>query len=119
MPQALQQFDQSARTWLSGAEFPCEHGISLVNAIAKTVQHPHKMTPALLDEYGYAEFANLEKDYGSELGSTSRPASRMVETLEKTKPGLKNLLCSKAIGDNALVASLLIGQSERYWVRWR
>ena len=119
MPQARQQFDSSAITWLSGAEFPCEHGISLVNAIEKTVHHLHKMTPALLDEYGYAEFANLAKDYGSELGSTSRLAGHMVETLGKTKPGLKNLLRSKVIGDNALVASLLIGQSERYWARRR
>ena len=34
-------------------------------------------------------------------------------------PGLKNLLRSKGVGDNALVASLLIRQSERYWARRR
>jgi hypothetical protein len=42
----------------------------------------------------------------------------MVEVLEKTKPGLKNLLRSKGLGDNAMVASLLIQQSEGSWV-WR
>jgi len=43
----------------------------------------------------------------------------MVEALEAKQPGLKNLLRSKGVGDNALVASLLIRQSERYWARRR
>jgi len=43
----------------------------------------------------------------------------MVEALEAKQPGLKNLVRSKGVGDNALVASLLIGQSERYWARRR
>jgi len=46
-------------------------------------------------------------------------AGRMVEVLEAKQPGLKNLLRSKGVGDNALVASLLIRQSERYWARRR
>jgi len=32
--------------------------------------------------------------------------------------GAEESLGSKGVGDNALVASLLIGQSERYWARW-
>jgi hypothetical protein len=44
-------------------------------------------------------------------------AGRMVVELDAKKPGLKNLLKSLGIGDNALIASLLIQQSERYWAR--
>jgi hypothetical protein len=51
------------------------------------------------------------------LGEKLRAAGRMVEVLEKTTPGLKNLLRSKGLGDNAMVASLLIQQSERFWAR--
>ncbi len=43
----------------------------------------------------------------------------MVEALEQKQPGLKNLLKSKGIGDNAMIASLLIQQAERYWARRR
>ena len=43
----------------------------------------------------------------------------MVEALEAKQPGLKNLLRSKGVGDNAPAASLLIRQSERYWARRR
>jgi hypothetical protein len=48
-----------------------------------------------------------------------RGAGRMVEALEAKQQGLKNLLRSKGVGDNALVTSLLIEQSERYWARRR
>jgi hypothetical protein len=43
----------------------------------------------------------------------------MLEALEAKQPRLTNLLRSKGVGVNALVASLLIGQSERYWARRR
>ena len=43
----------------------------------------------------------------------------MIEALEAKTPGLKNLLKSRGVGDNAMVASLLIQQSERYWARRR
>ena len=41
----------------------------------------------------------------------------MVEELDKKQPGLKNLLRSKGIGDNALIANLLIQQSQHYHAR--
>jgi len=59
----------------------------------------------------------LEKAYGSKLNEKLNAAGRMVEALEKKQPGLKKLLKSKGIGDNALVASMLIAQSEVYWAR--
>jgi hypothetical protein len=43
----------------------------------------------------------------------------MVEALDAKTPGLKILLKSKGIGDNAMVASLLIQQAEQYWARWK
>ena len=46
-----------------------------------------------------------------------RQAGRMVEALEKKTPGLKNLLKSKGLGDNALIASMLIQQAERWHAR--
>ena len=90
-----------------------------ITSIEKTVRATKKMTPDQLDEYGYVEFEKLERTYGPALGEKLRAAGRMVEVLEKTKPGLKYLLRSKGLGDNAMVASLLIQQSERYWARAR
>jgi hypothetical protein len=72
-----------------------------------------------LESYDYAEFAKLERAYGNTLDERLRQAGRMVEGLEQKQPGLKNLLKSKGIGDNAMIASLLIQQAERYWARRR
>jgi hypothetical protein len=41
----------------------------------------------------------------------------MVVALDKKQPGLKNLLRSRGLGDNAMVASMLIQQSERWHAR--
>lgn len=48
-----------------------------------------------------------------------RAAGRMVVAIDQKTPGLKNLLKSKGLGDNAMVASLMIQQAERYWARRR
>lgn len=111
------QFDQSARTWLSGAEFPAHLGNSLITNIEKVAQATKHMNADQLESYGYAEFAKLERAYGPALDDKLRAAGRMVEDLDKKTPGLKNLLNSKGLGDNAMIASLLIQQSERYWAR--
>jgi hypothetical protein len=41
----------------------------------------------------------------------------MIHDLDLKQPGLKNLLRSKGIGDNALVASMLIGHAAIYHAR--
>jgi hypothetical protein len=46
-----------------------------------------------------------------------RSAAVMIREIEKTKPGLQNLLRSRGIGDSALVVAQLIGQSERWHAR--
>jgi hypothetical protein len=48
-----------------------------------------------------------------------RAAGRMDVAIDQKTPGLKNFLKSKGLGDNAMVASLLIQQAERYWARRR
>jgi hypothetical protein len=117
MTPEMKQFDQSARSWLSGAEFPRDIGNSLVTAITKTAQQTKAMNENQLEEYGYAEYQKLERAHGEKLDERLKKAGEMVEQLENATPGLKNLLRSKGIGDNALIASMLIGQSERYWAR--
>lgn len=96
-----------------------ELGNSLVNAIAKVAQTTKHMTPAQLDTYDEVEFAKLEKVYGPALDDKLRAADRMVEDLDKKATGLKHLPRAQSIGDNALIASLLIHQSQRYWARRR
>ena len=117
MTPKLKAFDSSARTWLSGAGFPRETGNSLVNAIAKVTQQTQHMTADQLESYGHAEFEKLQKAYGPALEEKLRSAAVMINQLEQWQPGLKNLLKSHGIGDNALVASLLIQQAARYHAR--
>lgn len=117
MSAEMKAFDSSARTWLSQAEFPANLGNSLITTIAKTAQATKHMNATQLEEYGYAEYAKLERVYGSELEKKLQAAGRMVEALDAKQPGLKNLLKSKGLGDNAMVASLLIQQAERWHAR--
>lgn len=117
MSKELAEFDSSARAWLVGAEFPRDLGKSLITAITKTVQATKAMTPDQLESYGLVEYEKLEKVYGEGLEEKLRAAGHMVEALDQQKPGLKNLLRSKGIGDSSMVANLLIQQSERWHAR--
>ena len=112
-----QQFDNLARGWLVDAEFPASIGNGLIDTISKVAQQTKAMTPDQLESYGQAQYRLLERVYGAELEDKLNAAGRMVVALGKKTPGLKNLLRSKGLGDNAEVASLLIQQAERYWLR--
>ena len=46
-----------------------------------------------------------------------RSAAKMIHDLEAKQPGLKQLLKSLEIGDNAMVASMLIQAAERWEIR--
>jgi hypothetical protein len=70
-----------------------------------------------LEQYGYDEFAKLERAYSETLDTKLEAASQMVEALEKKTPGLKNLLKSRGKGDSALIVAQIIGQSERWHAR--
>jgi hypothetical protein len=117
MTPELHAFDQSARTWLSGAGFPRDVGNSLVSAIAKVAQQTQRMTPDQLETYGSAEFAKLERAHGAALEERLQTAGRMVHELDLKTPGLKNLLKSKGIGDSAMVANILINHAAIYHAR--
>jgi hypothetical protein len=75
------------------------------------------MTPEQLIAYGESEFVKLQNLYGATLNEKLLAAARMVQELDAKKPGLKNLLKSQGIGDNAMVASMLIQHGERYGAR--
>ena len=110
-------FDQSARAWLSGAEFPRDGGNALVTQIERVAQQTQHMNADELERYGYAEFAKLENAYGETLDEKLRGAAVMIDALDKKQPGLKQLLQSKGIGDNARVVAQIIGQSECWHAR--
>ena len=112
-----QQFDTLARGWLVDAEFPASIGNSLVTTISKVAQQTKAMSPDQLESYGLLQYERLERVYGAELEDKLNAAGRMVVELDKKTPGLKNLLRSRGLGDNAEIASLLIHQAERYWLR--
>jgi hypothetical protein len=112
-----QQFDGLARGWLVDAEFPASIGNGLIETISKVAQQTKAMTPDQLESYGQAQYRLLESVYKDQLEDKLNAAGRMVVALDKKTPGLKNLLRSKGLGDNAEVASLLIHQAERYWLR--
>lgn len=114
----LKQFDTAARTWLHGAAFPRELGNSLVTTIGRVAQQTARFTPDQLTTYGQTEYAKLQKTYGETLGEKLQAANRMIHAMEERQPGIKALLQSRGIGDNAIVASMLIGQAELYWKRW-
>ena len=112
------QFDTAARTWLHGAGFPKDTGNSLVTTIGRVAQQTARFTPDQLTTYGQTEYAKLQKTYGESLGEKLQAANRMIHAMEERQPGIKALLQSRGIGDNAIVASMLIGQAELYWKRW-
>jgi hypothetical protein len=119
MTPELKQFDTTARAWMSGAGLPRELGNSLVNAIAKVAQTTKAMTPDQLETYGVNEFQKLQRAHGPALEEKLHSAALMIHDLDLKQPGLKNLLRSKGIGDNALIASMLIQHAAIYHARKR
>ena len=64
----LKQFDTSARTWLSEAQFPRDVGNSLVNAIAKVAQQTQRMTATNLKPTATPNLRNWKKPMGTGIG---------------------------------------------------
>jgi hypothetical protein len=102
---------------LSGAEFTRDSCNSLITQIERTVHATKGMTPEQLESYGLVEYEKLARAYGDTLDEKLRAAAVMIDALDKTQPGLKQLLQSNGIGDNALVVAQLIGQSECWHAR--
>lgn len=118
IPADVKQFDSAARGWLSESGLSREVGNSLVHAIDRVGHDTAQMTAAELDAYGESEYTKLVRCYGDTLGEKLRQANAMIQALEKTRPGLNRLLAGP-IGDNALIASLLIQQAAVYHARKR
>lgn len=117
LTEPMQQLDTNARTWLSGAGFSKETGDSLVRQIDRVVGETVKLTDADIEARGQREFAKLERVYGPNLEAKLKQAGELVSFLEQRTPGLRQLLQMRGIGDDSLVASLLIQQAERYFAR--
>lgn len=75
------------------------------------------MTPAQLDQYGADEFVKLQRAYGAALEEKLQSAAVMIHDLDVKQPGLKNLLRSRGIGNNALIVSMLVQQYAIYHAR--
>jgi hypothetical protein len=120
LPQSpeLKLFDQSARSWLSAAEFDQSLGNTLVNTISQIARSTQRMTPQELDRFAASEFEKLQSVYGKEeLERKLNDAGLMVQDIERKHPGLKQLLKIKGLGDSSLISNMLIQQAERYWIR--
>lgn len=117
MTKPMKEFDTAVRAWLHHAEFPRELGNSLIKAVTSTAETTQHMTEAELVTYGHQEMGKLRAVYRETLEEKLRSANRMIHDLEAKQPGLKNLLTSRGIGDNAMVVHLLLDASDRYWMR--
>jgi hypothetical protein len=117
MPKEVQAFDANARGWMAGAEFPRDHGNALVSAVSKVIERTHVMTADQIDQYGGDEYVKLQRVYGEDLEEKLSAAGHMIQELEKTRPGLKQFLNTRGVGDSATVAALLIQQAERWHAR--
>ena len=111
------EFDTTARNWLAGAEFPKALGDSLVTNVGRVAEHTRNMNDAQLENYGADEFQKLRGVYGEKLEEKLTMAGLMIKEIEGKHPGLQQLLKGRGIGDNAVVASLLIQQAQRYFAR--
>lgn len=111
------EFDTAARAWLSGAEFDRSLGNSLVTNVGRVAEHTRNMDDAQLENYGADEFQKLRGVYGEKLEEKLTMAGQMVKEIETRHPGLQQLLKGRGIGDNAVIASMLIQQAERYFAR--
>jgi hypothetical protein len=112
MTPELKQFDANSRSWMSTAGMPKNIGDSLVTQIGRVMQETQHMSEAELEMYGAREYDKLERTHGTKLEERLQAAALMIDQLERTQPGLKNLLKSKGIGDNALVANMLMQHAQ-------
>jgi hypothetical protein len=116
MPKEVKEFDTNARLWMSSAGLPKNLGDSLAHTISKVLEHTHKMNADQLDQWGADEYLKLQQVYGQSLEEKLSAAGRMVTELEAKRPGLRQFLTTRGIGDSSRVASMLIQQAERYWI---
>ena len=108
---------QVTRMWMSTAGMPKNIGDSLVSTISKVAETTKGMTADQLDQYGYREYEKLQRVHGAKPDERLSQAAVMIDDLEQQRPGLKNLLKSRGIGDNALIVNMLIQHATIYHAR--
>lgn len=109
--------DSLVRTWMTGAGLDRGTGNSLVTSIERVAKETKGMTADQLEHYGHTEFEKLHKAYGDKLEDRLRLVGKMVSEIEAKKPGVIQFLQSKGVGDNAIVANMLIAAADRYYAR--
>lgn len=117
IPQEVRDFETNSRGWLVDAGFPRNLGNTLISTIEKVARTTKAMTPDQLETYRQTELQKMQGIYGDKLDQRLQAADDMIDQLEQTRPGLKNLLGSIGIGKSAMVWNLLIQQAERYHAR--
>jgi hypothetical protein len=58
----------------------------------------HGMSEGQLQAWAEREYAKLEGAYGSELENKLQSAAKMIDALDRDRPGLKALLKNRALG---------------------
>ena len=112
LPQEVRTFDANARGWMADAGLSREQGNSLVATMSKMIQHTHPLSTNEREAYKDAENAKLEQLFGDKLQNELRPAARMIDELDRKRPGLKDFV--RAHGDNALFVTQLIQAAHIY-----
>ncbi len=106
LPKEVRAFDANARGWMADAGLSREQGTSLVATMSKMIQQTHPLSANEREAYKDAENAKLEKLFGDTWEDQMRPARRMIDELDRKRPGLKDFV--RAHGDNALFVTQLI-----------
>lgn len=109
--------DQTVRTWMTGAGLDRGTGNSLVTSIERVAIETKGLSADQLEHYGHMEFEKLQKAHGDKLEDRLRLVGKMVAEIEAKKPGVIQFLQSKGVGDNAIVANMLIAAADRYYSR--
>lgn len=89
-----------------------EQGNSLVATMSKMIQQTHPLSANEREAYKDAENEKLEKLFGDKWHDELRPAARMIDELDRKRPGLKEFV--RAHGDNALFIMQLVQAARIY-----
>ena len=112
LPKEVQTADANLRGWMADAGLSREQGNSLVTTMSKMIQHTHPLSANEREAYKDAENAKLAKLFGDTWDDQLKPAARMIDELDRKRPGLKDFV--RAHGDNALFVTQLIQAARIY-----
>lgn len=117
VPQEVRDFETTARGYLVDAGFSRENGQALINAIDRTARVTKGMSPDQLEAYRVNELSKMQRIHGEKLDERLQAADDMLDIVERSRPGVKQLLRSHGVGTNALIWSLLIDHAQIFHAR--